>query len=74
MSTNQIDRARYLGLNPGGGFATAGATTGNSLYDSLQASLQHQLSHGFSAERSYTWSKLITDLSGESATTGGAAG
>lgn len=71
ISANQIDRAQYLGLTPLTGF-TLTATAGDSLYNSLQASLQHQFSHGLTLNVAYTWSKLITNLSGGLATTGAA--
>ncbi|MGH9717252.1 MAG: TonB-dependent receptor [Candidatus Acidiferrales bacterium] len=63
ITQNQIDRVPYLGLTPGGGFSVVG-TDGDSLYDSLQVVARHQFSHGLAFQAAYTWSKLLSDLSG----------
>jgi Carboxypeptidase regulatory-like domain/TonB-dependent Receptor Plug Domain len=73
ITQNQTNRTPYLGLTSGGGFSVVG-TDGDSLYDSLQLVARHQFSHGLSFQAAYTWSKLMTDLSGGVSSTGPQAG
>ncbi|MGA9883261.1 MAG: carboxypeptidase regulatory-like domain-containing protein [Candidatus Acidiferrales bacterium] len=63
VSTNELDRVRYLGIGTEGGLYQI-LTDGKQTYNSLQASVQHQFSHGLSFQASYTWSKAMTDVSG----------
>lgn len=72
ITQNQINRSPYLGLTPGG-FNVVG-TDGDSLYNSLQVVARHQLSHGLLFQAAYTWSKLMSDLSGGVSTGGPQAG
>jgi len=69
ITQNQLNRARYLGVTPGGGFSVVG-TDGDSLYNSLQIVVRHHFSHGLVFQGAYTWSKLMTDLSGGVNSTG----
>jgi outer membrane receptor protein involved in Fe transport len=52
-------------VRPYPGFASINTyeTTGNSIYHSLQGSVVKRLSAGFSIQGSYTWSKLIDNVS-----------
>lgn len=63
VSTNQVLRAPYLGVTPLGGIYQL-TTDGKSSYNSLQISVRHQFSKGLLFSASYTWSKLLTDVSG----------
>lgn len=72
VSANQLDRVPYLGLSTENGLALM-STDGAEVYNSLQATIQHTFSHGFSFQAAYTWSKMITDISGGLATTGSGA-
>jgi Carboxypeptidase regulatory-like domain/TonB-dependent Receptor Plug Domain len=72
QSTNQNQRAAYLGVAPGGYVSTG--TNGAGIYNSLQAQLTHHFSHGLLIQAAYTWSKLITDVNAPEATTSAEVG
>ncbi len=61
-SANLQARVPYQGFTPGG--VTRIETYGFSNYSSLQANLRRQMSHGLFIQGSYTWSKVMTTVTG----------
>ena len=63
---NAVYRTPYLGYQPIGLQATAYDAIYN--YNSLQATARKQFSNGFTLQAAYTWSKDLTNLSGNGQT------
>jgi hypothetical protein len=63
---NAVYRVPYLGYQAAGFQATAYDAIYN--YNSLQVTARKQLSHGFTTQAAYTWSKDLTNLSGNGQT------
>ena len=62
-TTNAVYRVPYLGYQSIGLQATAYDLVYN--YDSLQLTLRKQFSHGFTMQAAYTYSKDLTNISGD---------
>jgi hypothetical protein len=65
-AANAIYRVPYLGYQPIGLQGTGYDAIAN--YNSLQVTVRKQFSHGFSLQGAYTWSKDLTNLSGNGQT------
>jgi len=67
-SANLQARVPYQGFTPNG--VTRIETYGFSNYNSMQATLKRQLSHGVYLQAAYTWSKVLTTVTGGDGTNG----
>ncbi|MBW4038790.1 MAG: carboxypeptidase regulatory-like domain-containing protein [Acidobacteria bacterium] len=68
QSSNVEARVPYQGFTPTG--VTLIETYGISNYDSLQATLKRQVSRGIYLQAAYTWSKVLTTVTGGDGTNG----